>query len=204
MSDLFHEISEELKQENLHRMYAKYSGIVFTAIFLIIAGTAGFVGWEHYVETKRTESSRRYFEAVDAGSIEQLDALTKEQDNGFAVLAGFKKAEILINNDEKESARLVYRELADEFPENKAISDVANLFSAYQLAQNGKQQAKQKLAIINTPSSPFYSSARELLGLIALDEGDHETANKIFDELANDALTPPSMKTRLKKLMRNS
>ena len=63
MSDIIREVDEELRRERLANIWKKYRGLIVLAVFLIVAGTAGWRGYEYYSQKQAEAASERYASA---------------------------------------------------------------------------------------------------------------------------------------------
>ena len=63
MSELFDEVDEELRREQLKKIWEKYSLLIIGAAFLIVAGVGGWRGYE-YLETQKAVKASAAFEAA--------------------------------------------------------------------------------------------------------------------------------------------
>lgn len=200
MPDLFDEISEELQYERLANFWKKYGSAVITAIVAIILIASGVVFWKNHTYQKKAEHTSEYIDTAEANSILALEQFSKEDGKGVAILAQFKKAEILIEDMKEEKAVEVYESIAENFKEEEAAHDLALLFATYLLTDIDTERAKEKLAVINKQEKPFYHIAKETLGMIAIRENDTEKAKQIFSELATDATAPETLRARADKI----
>ena len=100
VSDIFREIDEELRRDNLLKLWSRYGRYVVAvaAVALIIAG--GVVAWQAHQLSERRAQSARYAGALAlARAGKTADAATvfasiAREGGGYAILASSKDARI--------------------------------------------------------------------------------------------------------------
>mgnify|MGYP002621900059 FL=1 len=64
MADIFREIDEELRQDNLKRVWARYRYLIVGGVTALLLGTAGYVGWKEYQSRQQAAAAENYAAAV--------------------------------------------------------------------------------------------------------------------------------------------
>ncbi len=59
VSDIFHEVDEEVRRERFKQLWERYSIFIVAIAVLIIAGVGGWRGYEYYIAKKATRRRRR-------------------------------------------------------------------------------------------------------------------------------------------------
>src|SRR3546814_9631016 len=62
VGDIFQEIEEEFRRDRLDRLWKRYGPYLIAVFVLIVAGTAGYVGWREYSASQHFAYSDRYEE----------------------------------------------------------------------------------------------------------------------------------------------
>ena len=60
---------------------------------------------------------------------------------------------------------------------------------------------RKKIKELTLPENPWRHSAKELLGLMEYLSGQHQTAKKLFSELADDVTTPMGIRSRSSEML---
>src|ERR1700761_5983088 len=95
LSDIFREIDEELRRDNLLKLWSRYGRyiVALTVLALVVAG--GVVAWREHQLSERRAQSMRYSSALslaregkDAEAAKVL-AVVAQEGGGYATLAAF-------------------------------------------------------------------------------------------------------------------
>ncbi len=207
MSDIFREIDEELRRDNLLKLLSRYwpylAGIVVVA--LAIAG--GIAGWRQHQLSLRQNQSTRYAAALalaaqgkDAEAVKLLGALARGG-GGYAELAGFEEAAVLAKSGHHKQAIAVYSRIAATNP-HPLFRDLAVLLSAMQqMQQDAAKTVVDKLKPLTAPGNPWRPSALELTALAELETGDKSGARGLYKQLSVDPAAPPGLRARAAEMV---
>ena len=204
MSDIFSEVEEDLRRDQMQSLWKRYGGYVVGLALGIVAVTAGTEIYQNQTENARQEAAQRYeaaLNAVEAGNEDAaqaaLAAIAKDGDDGFAVLANLKRAGLLIEAGQKDEAAAIYESLADEADTPPAIRALANIRATALLFDGlSDDDVRARLEGQSAEGEAFRHGALELLALSALRAGDAERARTHLNSLTLDPGTPPNMRTR--------
>ena len=96
MADIFDEVSEELKQDQLIQLWKKYSKFIITLFILLVLSVSTYKVYMIWNEKKLTESSEQFFsglEKLDNKDFEKSAEIflnsSSEQKGGYRVLSIF-------------------------------------------------------------------------------------------------------------------
>ncbi len=208
MSDIIREVDEELRRERLANLWKKYGGLIVFAVFLLVAGTAGWRGYEYYAQKQAEAASERYVAAqklaADAGKTDEalaaFKALGTDAPAAYRLLARFSAAAELGKKDAKEGAA-AFDAIANDSSVEQLMREVASIRGASLVVDTADVAEMQKrLAPALADSSAFKHSAKEMLALAHIRAGDQAAAQKLLLELAFDPDTPPGMRNRAQRL----
>jgi hypothetical protein len=203
MSDIFHEVDEDVRRDRVVSLWKHYQTPIFIVAFLIVAATGG---WSYYQaeRLKAAEAANERFRAASAlaqdgkrqPAIDAFDALAKDGPKGYAALARLRAAGELIAID-KSKAIAAFDAIADDASVDKLTQEVARLRAALLAMEEGdRQKAEQRLGPLMTSKGPFRYSAQEWTALDALEDGDFDEAQRVFDLLLKDRDAPQAMRQR--------
>jgi len=203
VSELFDEVSEEVRREQLKRLWDRHSILIIGAAFLIIAAVAGWRGYE-YLEAKKAATSGAAFdkaiELSDQGKHAEAEAafnsLAATAPSGYRMLARLRAAAEVANRDPQAAVK-AYDEIATDSGADALEQSLAKVRAASLLVDTASYaDMLKRLEPETVPEAAFRHTARELLALSAWHANDTTAARKWLDMIANDAETPPGLRSR--------
>lgn len=208
MSDIIREVDEELRRERLANIWKKHGGLIVFAVFLVVAATAGWRGYEYYAERQAEAASERYAAAqklaADAAKTDEaiaaFNAIAADAPAAYRLLARFSAAAELGQKDSKAGAA-AFDAIANDTAVEQLMREIASIRGAALVVDSADVAEMQKrLAPALAQGSAFRHSANELLALAHLRAGNQAEAQKLFLLLAFDPETPPGMRNRAQRL----
>jgi hypothetical protein len=139
-----------------------------------------------------------------SAALAELQSLAEGAGDGYPLLARFQEAALLAGSGDQQAAITIYRELATE-ADDPMYRDLAVVLGAqHQLASASSSvdrvELERTLQPITSDDNPWRYSAREIMGVLALQAGDNAKAAEIFSALANDLRAPQGMRARAAEL----
>ncbi|MBX8814109.1 tetratricopeptide repeat protein [Ochrobactrum sp. SFR4] len=209
------EVNEELRSEQVRAVWRRFGPVLIGGAVAVVIGTAGYVGYEYWRESKAAVSGDQFLTALDlAGekkTDEALSALKKLETEGagsYPVLAQLRTATLLEQKKDMAGAVSAFDAVAADSKAPVALRDVAKLRAAYILVDTGSYEDVAKRAeTLSADGNPMRGSAREVLGLAAYKAGRADDARKLFQQNADDAAIPANLRQRantMLDLMRSS
>lgn len=204
MSDIFKEVDEDIRREQMRRIWDRLAPFVIGGAVLIVAITAGFRGWEYWQERQAQASGDRFLAALqlsDDGrfdeSIAALEALVADGSGGYPILARFRVA------SEKSAAGDTAGALAefDAIASGNAPAEVRALarLRAALLMVDDAQLADMEALVgdLASTGNPWRHTAREILALTAWRSGDNTAAKRYVDSITQDQEAPQDVRQRV-------
>ena len=207
MSDIFREIDEELRRDNLLKLWQRYGKYVIAVAMLALVIAGGVVGWREYQARERRAQAARYASALalirsgkDAEAARAFAALA-HQGGGYAVLAAFEQAELLAKGGDRKGAVAEYDRLAASTAVDPEFRDLALLLSALQALPEADATATiERLKPLTASGNPWRVSALDLTAAAKLKAGDRAGAREIYQQLADDLTAPQALRARAAEL----
>ena len=203
MSDLFREIDEELRRDNLLKLWSRYGRYVIAAVVVALAIAAAIVGWRQHQASERRAQGQRYSNALALaregkdGEAAKVFALLAREDGGYSLLAAFEEAELLAKSGDKKAAIAAYDRLAGSSGIDPEFRDLAVLLAGMQEVAVGDATATiERLKPLTASGNPWRASALDLTAAAKLKAGDRGGALAIYKELADDLSAPQGLRTR--------
>ena len=207
MSELFDEVDEDVRRDQLKRLWEKYSIYIIAGAILIIAAVGGWRGYQ-YLEAKRAaEAGVAFDKAVElseqnkhAEAEAAFTDLAAKAPSGYRMLARLRAAAEVANRDPKAAAKL-YDDIAADRSVGAPEQDLAKVRAAGLLLETSSYPGMlARLEPATAPGATFRHTARELLALSAWRANDTAAARQWLDLIANDGETPPSLRSRAEAL----
>jgi hypothetical protein len=207
VSELFDEVDEEVRREQLKKLWDRYSIYIVAGALLIIAAVGGWRGYQ-YLETQKAAEAGAAFDAAielaDQNKHAEAEAafnkLATTAPSGYRMLAQLRAAAEVAVRDPKAGAKL-YDEIAADRSAGTEQQDLARVRAAGLLLDTESyQDMLRRLEAATKPEATFRHTARELLAWSAWRANDTTAARQWLDMIANDGETPSAMRSRAEAL----
>jgi hypothetical protein len=207
VSDVFTEVDEAYRAEQLQKLWKRYGHYVVIAAVLLIAGIGGWRGYEWWEAKKAAEAGAQFEAAVtlaEVGKHAEAEAefakIATQGTSGYRSLASLREAAELAEPDPK-AAVAAYEKIAADKSAGPVLQDLAALRAGSLLADSGEvAKARALLEPLAGADRTFRHSARELLALAAWRAGDATAAKRWTEIITADTLTPSSTRTRVEMI----
>jgi len=188
VSELFDEVDEDVRRDQLKKLWDQYSIYIVAAALLIIASVGGWRGYQ-YLEAKKAAEAEAAFADLAA-----------KAPAGYRVLARLRTATEVASRDQQAAAKM-FDEIAADSSVGAAEQDLARIRAAQLLLEGSTYpDMKQRLEAAAAPGATFRHTARELLALSAWRANDATATRQWLDLIANDGDTPSSLRSRAEAL----
>ncbi|MEZ5819863.1 MAG: tetratricopeptide repeat protein [Bradyrhizobium sp.] len=207
MSELFDEVDEEVRREQLKKLWDKYSIYIIALAFLVIAGVGGWRGYQYLEAQKAAEAGAAFDRAVElAEQKKHAEAeaafadLAAKAPYGYRILARLRMAAEVAARDKTAAAKM-FDEIAADTSVGAPERDMARVRTAQLLLETTPYpNMLQRLETAAGKDGAFRHSARELLALSAWRANDPTATRKWLDMITNDGDTPPGLRSRAEAL----
>ena len=207
MSELFDEVDEDVRRDQLKKLWDQYSIYIVAAALLIIASVGGWRGYQYLEAKKAAEAGAAFDKAVELSEANKhteaeaafADLATKAP-AGYRVLARLRQATEVASRDTAAAAKM-FDEITADRSVGVAEQDLARIRAAQLLLEGSTYpNMKQRLDAAAAPGATFRHTARELLALSAWRANDAAATRQWLDLIANDGETPSSLRSRAEAL----
>lgn len=207
MSELFDEVDEDVRRDQLKKIWDQYSIYIVGGAFLIIAAVGGWRGYA-YLEAKKAAEAGAAFDKASELSEQNKHTeaeaafadLAAKAPSGYRVLARLRVAAEAASRDPQAAAKL-YDDIAADRSVGAPEQDLARVRAAGLLLETSNfPNMLQRLEPATVPGATFRHTARELLALSAWRANDTAAARQWLDVIANDGETPASLRSRAEAL----
>ena len=208
MSDIFHEVDEEVRREQLKKLWDRYGSLVIAACVLLVVAVGGWRAHEWWEAKKAAEAGTAFQAAITLAG----ENKNKEAEEAFAKLAGtgtasyrmlakFREAAEIARHDPK-AAIAIYDQLAADRSLGRVLQDLAVLRAATILVDTAPySEIVQRLEPLTAPDRTFRHSARVMLALAAWRAKDATAMRKWSDMILADTETPSGTRGQIQMLL---
>ncbi len=204
MADIFHEVDEEVRREQLKKLWDRYSIYVIALAVLIVAGIGAWRGYEYWLARKAAAAGAA-FEAAAAlseqGKHAEADAafakIAVAAPDGYRALARFRAAAELAQTKPAEAVK-AYDDIAADGSLDTNWTDLATIRAGLLLIDQAPlAEMQRRLGPLSEPGRTYRHTARELLALSAWRNHDIAATRRYVDMIAADAETPAGIRARI-------
>ncbi|MGJ4928218.1 tetratricopeptide repeat protein [Bradyrhizobium sp. HKCCYLS2038] len=203
MSEFYDEVDEEVRREQLKKLWDRYSIFIIAAAVLIIAGVGGWRGYQYVEGKKAAEAGSAFNKALElseqnkpAEAEKAFAEVAATAPSGYRLLARFHQAAEAAARDKAAGVKL-FDELAADRSIGSEQQSLARLRVAGLLVDTAPYaDLKKRLEGETVADAPFRHAARELLALSAWKANDAAAARQWLDMIALDGETPPGLRSR--------
>ena len=208
MSDIFREVDEEVRRDQLKKLWDRWGNYIVAVAVLVVLAIAGWRAWSYW-EMKKAQEAGTAFEAAlasaQAGKHEEAEAafakIAADSPSGYRMLARMREAAELAQRD-RAAAVKAYDAIAADSRMGRTLQDLAAVRAALLLVDSAPaSEIQTRLEPLTASDRPFRHSARELIALAAWRSGDVKTARRWFDMIMTDAETPSGTRSRIEMMM---
>jgi hypothetical protein len=207
VTDIFQEVDEEVRREQLKKLWERYSAHLIAACILVVIGVGGWRGYEWWQARQAAQSGAAFEQAVtlaESGKHQEAAAafakLSADGTAGYRVLARLREAAELSTTDRK-AAIAAYDAIAADNRTGQVVQDLAAVRSGLLLVDTAPySEILQRLEPAAAPDRAFRHSAREILALSAWKTGDMSAARRWTEMIMGDPQTPPGSRSRAEML----
>jgi hypothetical protein len=209
VTDIFQEVEEEVRREQLKRLWQTYGKYVTAVGVVIVALAVGMVAWKEYQGNQRLAAGDAFAEGtalLDAGRFDEAAAkfteLAVDATGGYVELAKARAALARAAAGDRGGAIEAYDDLASYGGADPELRDLARLNAAMLLLEGGESgEIESRLEPLLDEDGPWRYSANEVRALLALRDGDTAAASRILGMLAEGGQTPEGLRARASELM---
>ena len=207
MSELFDEVNEEVRREQLKKLWDQYSIYIIAGALLIIAGVGGWRGYQYFEAKKAAEVGAAFDKASELSEQNKhseaeaaFTDLAAKAPWGYRMLARMRAAAEAATRDPEAGAKM-YDDIAADRSVAAEMQELAKIRAAgLLLEKTSYPNMVARLEPSAAAGATFRHTARELLALSAWHANGAAAVRKWLDLIAADGETPPSLRSRAEAL----
>jgi hypothetical protein len=206
---LLREVDEELRREQMQKIWERYNGLILGGAALIVVAVGGY----QYLESRRIADAQvggsKFAAALqlsedkkDEDAAKAFSEIAASGPKGYATLAKLHVAGDHAKAGRTAEAVAAYEGIANASGGDSLLKNFAQLqVASLKLGEADYTEQQNRLTPLATDGSAFKTTARELLGLAAFKAGKFDEARKYFEPLLIDPQASRAIQERVKIVM---
>jgi len=207
VADIFQEVDDEVRREQLQKLWERYQNYIIAAAVLIVLGVGAWRGYDWWQNKKAAEAGSAFEQAItlsEQGKHSEAEAafsrLAADSTASYRALAQVRAAAELAQTDGK-AAIAAYDKIAADTSIPPALRDLASLRGGTLAIDHGSiADARQRLEPLTASDHTFHHTARELAAVAAWRAGDAAAARRWIEMINADPETPADARGRAQML----
>jgi len=189
MSDIFHEVDEEVRRDKAAEFWKKYQNLVLAGAALIVLAAAGFRYWQYERERAQQAAGDQFQQALAALEGGKFAA---DAPSGYRALAQMAAAGAKAQSD-PPGAAAAFDAVAGDAAIDPLLRDAARLRAALLRVDipGEEQKGAAALTSLSAADGPFRRLAELDLAALALARNDYDDAAKQLDLVLGDPEISP-------------
>lgn len=184
MSDVFREVNEDLRREQLKQLWKRYGIYLIGAAVLIVVVVAGSQILQSMEQSRSAESGDRYQAALDLyldGDLVAAEAafveLVEDGYGGYPTIALMAAAAVRAELGDTEGAIAAFERVANDNGADQELRNVALIRAALLLADTETpEQILERVSPFLEVGSPYRALALEALAVAAINTEEYDRA----------------------------
>lgn len=210
MSDIIHEIKEELNQERLQKFFKNYLPYLAVAVIAFVAIFGVTLWYKNHTLNGLYKDGGIYLSAINKVRAQNLEEGLKkfeeisDHNSNYGALAKFNLASYAIFNKEFAKGSELLHEIAGNSSYHPTLRHLAELLRMEVDFESKKNSAKDTidgLEVYIKSNTEFKYSATEFLAALYLMENKNEKAAKMLNTLTTDPEVPSAIAARAQQYM---
>ena len=204
MADIFDEVTEDLRKDQIKQLWIKYKKIIIFISSFLVLFIISFKYFEYYKENKRIETSILYFKGIQEikdKNYKKAEAIFKKiirkADTGYTLLSYFKLANINLIKKDFQSMEVYYDKIIGLDDINKAYKDYALILKISNSPNISNNEKIKLLKPFLTSPTEFQPVASELEILYLIENKKKILAKNKLDKLLKQKNISNNQKNRL-------
>ena len=196
MSDIMHEIKDDLRQQQLKAFWQENRDWIIGGVILAIVLTGGMSYWRSHQAEKNMQRTSAMLQVLNTGDPAAISAFA--QSGGTqAVLARFAAAGAYLQKNQTDEAIAVYQTIEKQRGADKVLRDLAKLQRLIlQMSTADTALMQSELASLASDKNPLRFTAMEMQALLFARDGKTEQAMEKLAFISGDAQAPQDVRMR--------
>jgi len=204
MADIFDEVNEDLKRDQMQQLWSRYSKYVILTVSIVVLAVGGRQGYTSWQDRQAATAATAFHNALAADDVKtslmaELDKLSP----GYKMLAKFRIAAAQAIDEDYDAAEASYLSLSTDPEVRQLYQQAAILLSVMNApVTRNADELVTRLAELEGQAGPWQAMALEQAAGLALRNGDRKTAVAKYETLTGLSDTPPGVRQRAAQMLK--
>lgn len=198
------EVDEELRKDQALHIWRNYGRWIIGIVIAGLIAFGGFLYWQGHSEGHRGEEGEQLkaaFKSLSENRVQEAEAPLKElaesSSDGFATMARFTQADVLLQKNDLKGAAAIFSAVAADTGLSQEFRDLALIRQTSAEFDTMKpEQVVDRLKGLAVKGNHWFGSAGEMVAIAYMQQGKRGDAGKLFAEIAKDESVPRSIRQR--------
>lgn len=205
----FREVSEEVKSENLKKIWDKYGLFIIAAMAIVLTAAVSFETFKAWKVKRNQAWADTYSYALNLqnqGKYDESLAILEKMQNAnhgiYSDIARLQTSNIMFEQGKTAEALDILEKLVNDKNASSKMRDMSAVkLASYKLDNAPKEEVAALLEPLTTADNSWNNIAKEMLAMLAIREGDIEGARNLYTEILNTENLPEGLKTRVQDML---
>jgi hypothetical protein len=204
MADIFDEVNEDLKRDQMQKLWSRFGKYAILAASIVVLGVGGRQGYTTWQDHQASTAATAYHKALGANDLKiALAAELDQLSPGYAMLAKFRIAAAQATAKDFAAAEESYLALSTDPAVKQLYQQAAILLSVMNApVSRSVDELTTRLAMLEGQAGPWQAMALEQAAGLALRAGDRKTALTKYTTLAGLSDIPPGVRQRANQMLK--
>ena len=201
------EVDEDVKNDNFKVLWNRYGAFVITFVVMAVSAAVFFdriKAWKVEQNMVRTENYMNAME-LSAKAEDTIAALQKitQQDRGiFGDFAKLQIANVLLAQQKTEEALASLENIVNDKQINDEVRNIALIkYATYKVDSMPRAELETLLQPILQSNNSWVPMANDLLALVAIRDGDIQTAKDIYNNILKVKDLPDTFRNKIQDML---
>lgn len=201
------EVNEDVKNDNFKVLWNRYGIFVILFVVLAVMATVSFEKIKSWKIAQNQINTENYMVATQLreNPEQTLEALQKIAGDNQGIFSDFAKlqiANVLFSQDKTEEALSTLQNLLEDNTVNNEVKHIALIkFATYRVDTMPRAEFEAMLKPLTETNTSWTPLAQDLLAMVAIRDGDVDTAQTIYENILKIKDLPENFRTKVQDML---
>lgn len=210
MSDIFREVDEDVRRQEVEHLLRRYGPLVAGGLLLAVVAYLGYYWWESQRDARLAAAGDGLLAGLElqgegqfAEALVHFNELAENAPAGYRLMSQLQIASTSTALGNSAAAIDAYDAIAADRSFDAVYRDLARLYAGYVLIEMDAplEELGARLNSVAQGSGPWRFHANEALGFAALRAGDYEQAIEHLRLITDDGSAPEGVAQRADEML---